>query len=173
MVAKGSTMGPVEDTPPPFAKDERLLTPRFMVASALGTAAALLALGLPTAIIPSPFFTRMTPTEAFNVVVWLASAPLIGVLLATYIAPAWQRSPHARHLGAGAPTTFGGVAAFLAIGCPICNKLVVAALGVNGALSVFAPLQPLIGAASVGLLGATLWWRVRQLRRTCARCAST
>lgn len=60
--------------------------------------------------------------------------------------------------------------AFLAIGCPICNELVVAALGVSGALTVFAPIQPLIGAASVGLLGVTLGWRVRQLTSDCPRC---
>jgi len=37
------------------------------------------------------------------------------------------------------------VLATFAIGCPICNKLVVALLGVSGALTCWAPLQPLIG----------------------------
>lgn len=103
-------------------------------------------------------------------VVWLASAPLMGALLATYLARPGRRAAHPGRLGGGAPTTLGGIAAFLAIGCPICNKLVVASLGVSGALSIFAPLQPLIGAVSLVLLAATLWWRVRQLRRPCIRC---
>lgn len=69
-----------------------MLTPRFVTASALGTVAALLALGLPTAIIANPFFASMTPTEPVNFVVWLASAPLMGVLLATYLPRAGGRA---------------------------------------------------------------------------------
>ena len=39
-----------------------------------------------------------------------------------------------------------------AISCPVCNKLVVLALGTSGALTYFAPIQPLLGFLSVGLL---------------------
>lgn len=39
-----------------------------------------------------------------------------------------------------------------AIGCPICNKLAVIALGVSGALAYFAPIQPTLGFLSMGLL---------------------
>jgi len=39
----------------------------------------------------------------------------------------------------------GGLLSFLAIGCPICNKLVVLALGLGGVLRWFAPIQPLLG----------------------------
>lgn len=148
------------------------LDARYWVVAALGTLAALLILGIPTAIIPSPFFVRMTPTETFNLVVWLASSPLIGLLLATYVRP--RDHPAAHRLG-GSQTgraTVGSIAAFLAIGCPICNKLVVAALGVSGALTIFAPLQPFIGAGSVALLGATLAWRLRDRARRCERCAA-
>jgi len=49
---------------------------------------------------------------------------------------------------------------------------VVAALGVSGALTVFAPLQPVIGAASVALLAVTLAWRLRDRVRGCPRCAA-
>jgi hypothetical protein len=44
----------------------------------------------------------------------------------------------------------------LAIGCPVCNKLVVLALGVGGALTYFAPVQPILGFLSVGLLAYAL-----------------
>jgi hypothetical protein len=132
----------------------------------------LLVLGVPTAVIPNPFFIRMTPTETFNVVIWLASAPLIGLLVATYVRPPRHAIGHRRDEPGAGRATLGGVAAYLAIGCPICNKVVVAALGVSGALSIFAPLQPLIGAASVALLGATLAWRLRARARRCERCAA-
>jgi hypothetical protein len=38
-----------------------------------------------------------------------------------------------------------------AVGCPICNKPVVA-IGVRGALNYFAPVQPFLAAGSVALL---------------------
>lgn len=149
---------------------KHLVSRRLVTTSIAGTLLALLALGVPTAIIPNPLFVRMSPTEAFSVVVWLASAPLLGVILATYVTPPRPLHAAAARDGAGVPATVGGLAAFLAVGCPICTKLVVAALGVSGALTVFAPLQPLIGTASVGLLVLTLGWRVRQLTAGCPRC---
>lgn len=145
---------------------------RFWLVAALATAGSLLLLGVPTAVIPNPFFIRMTPTETFNVVVWLASAPLIGLLIATYVRPARQAIGHVTGEQGAGRTTLAGVAAYLAIGCPICNKVVVAALGVSGALSYFAPLQPIISAGSVALLGATLVWRLRDRARRCERCAA-
>jgi len=97
--------------PGSFAALRSTLDGRFWLVTGLATAGSLLLLGVPTAVIPNPFFIRMTPTETFNVAVWLASAPLIGLLVATYV-----RSP--RHAighrgvepGAGR-ATLGGVAA--------------------------------------------------------------
>lgn len=146
------------------------LDARFWFAALIGTLGALIVLGVPTAVIPNPFFIRMTPTQTFNLVVWLASAPLIGLLIATYIRPLGHTAAHPRRETGSGRATLGGVAAYLAIGCPICNKVVVAALGVSGALSYFAPLQPIIGAASVALLGGTLLWRLRDRARRCERC---
>jgi hypothetical protein len=59
-------------------------------------------------------------------------------------APAAQeRSRHA--VGASLLAT-------LAVGCPVCNKLVVALIGFSGALSYWAALQPLLGVLSIMLL---------------------
>jgi len=145
---------------------------RFWTVAVLATVGSLLLLGVPTAVIPNPFFIRMTPSETFNLVVWLGSAPLIGLLIATYVRPPSLALNREQGEPGAARATLGGVAAYLAIGCPICNKVVVAALGVSGALSYFAPLQPIIGAASLALLGSTLAWRLRDRARRCARCAA-
>lgn len=170
MAVRASTTGPLQ--PGSLAALLSTLDGRFWLVAALATAGSLLVLGVPTAVIPNPFFIRMTPTETFNVVIWLASAPLIGLLIATYVRPPRHAIRHRRDEPGAGRATLGGVAAYLAIGCPICNKVVVAALGVSGALSIFAPLQPLIGAASVALLGATLAWRLRARARRCERCAT-
>ena len=145
---------------------------RFWVVALLATAGSLLLLGVPTAVIPNPMFVRMTPAETFNILVWLGSAPLIGLLVATYVRPPSRATRGDRNEPGAGRATLGGVAACLAIGCPICNKVVVAALGVSGALSYFAPLQPIIGAGSLALLGATLAWRLRDRARRCERCAA-
>jgi hypothetical protein len=55
----------------------------------------------------------------------------------------------------------GGLAAYLAIGRPVCNKVALVLLGAGGALTIWAPLQPILGAASLVLLAATLAWRLR------------
>jgi hypothetical protein len=101
---------------------------------------------------------------------------LIGPITATYLAPA---SPPATALAPAAGGIdeprrsllgyAGGVAAFLAIGCPVCNKVALVLLGTSGALSVYAPIQPLIGALSLALLVVTAAWRLR-LRATGNAC---
>jgi hypothetical protein len=142
--------------------------------SGLWTLVTLASFGLVTAIIPNPVFGRGVPVESFAVVVWLASAPLIGMVMATYFAPVPASgairlgndegpsisSPSGRRDGTTLGS-IGGIAAFLAIGCPTCNKIALLLLGASGATSVFAPIQPLIGAASLALLAGTLVWRLR------------
>lgn len=55
----------------------------------------------------------------------------------------------------------GGVLAWFAVGCPVCNKLALLALGYAGAITWFAPLQPVLAAAALVLTGVALVWRLR------------
>ncbi|HEX6888889.1 MAG TPA: hypothetical protein VF143_12360, partial [Candidatus Nanopelagicales bacterium] len=55
----------------------------------------------------------------------------------------------------------GGLLAYLAIGCPVCNKVVLIALGATGAVRIFAPVQPYL--AALGLI-ALAWALVVRLR---------
>jgi hypothetical protein len=74
--------------------------------------------------------------------------------VATYLVP------RACRVGGRART--GGVLSFLAAGCPVCNQLVVLAVGTSGALNYyFRPLQPLPGLASLILLGVASLARLR------------
>ncbi|MBP8882095.1 MAG: hypothetical protein KBG77_13450, partial [Dermatophilaceae bacterium] len=50
----------------------------------------------------------------------------------------------------------GGLLSFLAVGCPVCNKIALLALGYSGALQWFAPLQPVLALAGVALLAWAL-----------------
>lgn len=131
---------------------------RWLVALLAGVAAALV-MGVPTGIVPTSLYTRMTPVLWWNYPVWAASALLVGLTAGTYVRDRARArdaapDPSRRTLGATLLSTF-------AVGCPICNKLIVALVGVSGALSYWAPLQPVLGVLSVGLLATGLVVRLR------------
>ena len=119
-----------------------------------GTLLSALAMGLPTDVVPNPWFTRMTPVRPLDVVLLVLTALTLGVLAATYAQSAAG--------GGGRRGLAGGGLAGLAIGCPVCNKAVVWLLGVSGALTWFGPVQPFIGAVGLGL---AVWAVVARLRR--------
>lgn len=48
--------------------------------------------------------------------------------------------------------TVGGMLGWFAVGCPVCNKIALMVLGYTGALTYFAPLQPVLAVLSVALL---------------------
>lgn len=123
------------------------------------TVGVAVAIGVPSALLANPFFVRMTPVPWWSYAAWAATAVLTGVLAATYVhAPPVATGTQGR---AGIAANLGSV---LAVGCPVCNKLVVAALGVSGALGIWAPIQPVLAAASLALLGWALWRRLSTLR---------
>jgi len=131
----------------------RSWSPRRWV-TALGAAVVVaLLLGLPTDVIPNPVFSRPVPVTWWSVPVLIISSVLAGLLTATYVrdgdAPADDPS---RERAAG----IGGLLTFFAIGCPVCNKLVVLALGTTGALDWFAPTQPWLAGISIVLLAEAL-----------------
>ncbi|GGL59195.1 hypothetical protein [Planomonospora parontospora] len=134
---------------------------QWAVAVTSGMIAALV-IGTPTAIVDTPFFSRMTPVSWWNYPVWIVTAALSGLIVATYVAPGRSKAGQAE----GNKTVVGGVLSVLAVGCPVCNKLIVLALGASGAVSYFAPLQPVLAAASVALLGYAL----RRRLQTMAAC---
>jgi hypothetical protein len=131
------------------------MTARYAATTILASVAVVVVIGVPTDVLPNPWFTRMTPVRPLDVVFLIVTGVLTGALIATVVLPARCGSPKA----AGA----SGVLAWLAIGCPICNKLIVAAIGISGALNVFAPLQPLLGLLSVVIAATALGLRLRSL----------
>ncbi len=130
---------------------------RWLVAGFSALALAL-AMGVPTGVVQTGFYTRMTPVTWWDYPVWIATAALGGLLAATYV---WVERPvdpatdHSRRsVAATLISTF-------AIGCPVCNKLVVALIGVSGAMSYWAPLQPVLGVLSIAVLAGALVVRLQ------------
>lgn len=140
---------------------------RRWVAAVLGALGVAVLTGAPTVMFPNPLFGRMVPVTAWNRPVWVVTSVLAGLLIATYVTPATAQTAAEAADGrdelddATRRGGLGGLVSYFAIGCPVCNKLVVLALGSSGAMSWFAPLQPLLAVASVGLLAWALWTRLR------------
>jgi hypothetical protein len=149
------------------ARSTPWLDPRYLLAAAGGTALGSVALGIPTDVIPNPWFTRMIPAEALNYLFWIGTSVLTGGLLATYTLPRLGTQKLA------VPATGSGFLGLLAVGCPVCNKLVVALLGVSGALTYFAPIQPLLGTVALLLAAGVLIIRLRAFRQACRRPVAT
>ena len=116
---------------------------------------ALLATGIPTDLLPNPLFRRMTPPTWWDRPVWLVSSLLVGLIAATYVHAYDSHGAMGRAVG-------GGSLSYLAVGCPVCNKLVVRLLGLGGALQYFRPIQPLLATAGLALLLVTLALRMRR-----------
>ncbi len=139
---------------------------RWMAALAVAVGTYVI-LGASTAVLANPVFGRSVPPTAWAPEVLLATAILSGLLSATYVrndGPAPIRldvvdpAPGSRAARAGVA---GSLLAYLAIGCPVCNKLVLLTLGTTGALGVYAPVQPYLGAVGVALLALALVVRLR------------
>ncbi|GAA1630487.1 hypothetical protein [Leucobacter chromiireducens] len=143
----------------------RLWGPRqILVALAAALGFALL-LGIATVLIPNPWFSREIATVWWNYPVWILTSLGAGMLTATYLrapgaeAAAEADTPEARR---GARWGLaGGVLSWFAVGCPVCNKLALLALGYSGAITWFAPVQPVLALAGMVLTGAALLWRLR------------
>ena len=113
-------------------------------------------LGIPSDIIENPIFGRPIPVRAIDHVILIASAAMTGLVFGL-------RVPGEVVEGEDRPVFAGGLLAFFAVGCPVCNRFVVTLIGTSGALNWFRPLQPILGAAAIGLLWFAIRKRLRDL----------
>lgn len=120
--------------------------------AAAGTAVlTYLVIAIPTDLIDTPLFMREIPPTWWSMPALVVTAVLSGLLVATYVAvPA--PAPERREKDKGRFGAAGTLIAFFAVGCPVCNKLVLLALGTTGAVQYFEPVQPLLAVLSIGLL---------------------
>ncbi|MEX2562908.1 MAG: hypothetical protein WD358_06595 [Nitriliruptoraceae bacterium] len=162
----------------------RTWSARRWQAAIAGTIGFGLLLGLPTDLVPNPIFGRQIEAPWWAYPAWIVTSILVGLLVATYVreqVPASDTSgrpassnvatvegPAAGDAGGDGPAmtgtekraTAGGLLALFAVGCPTCNALVVLALGANGALAFFEPVQPLLALGGIALLAHALRRRI-------------
>ena len=131
----------------------RSWTSTHWIVAFLGGLTTFLALGLPTDVIDNPVFGRAIDETPWAMPVLLLTAVLSGLLLGTYV----NARPFDRAAKSG---TFGGLLAYFAIGCPVCNKLVLLALGTTGAVNYFEPVQPYLAALGIVALAYAFHRRI-------------
>ncbi len=127
------------------------------------TAVGVVVVAVPTDLIDTPLFGREVPPTWWSWPALLASAVLAGLLVATY-----TRDPGSPDAGPAEAErrsrwwgSAGGLLTFFAVGCPVCNKLVLLALGAGGAMTYFQPVQPALSVLALLLLA---WALARRLK---------
>ena len=109
-----------------------------------------------TAVIENPIFNREIATTNWSVPVIVISSILTGLLSATYVKNGVSdHNPKQLKVG-----SVGALLSYFAVGCPVCNKLVLIALGYSGAIQYFAPIQPYLALAGIALLAFSLRMRM-------------
>ena len=140
---------------------------RWLVAAGATVGYALL-IAIPTDLVDTPVFSREIPPTWWSWPALVVSSVLAGLLTATYVsAPAGTHEggepgqDGAELDGSAKGGYLGGFLTFFAVGCPVCNKLVLLALGTSGALTWFEPVQPVLSLAAIGVLAWALRARLR------------
>jgi len=141
---------------------------RQWLGAVLGAVAVAIMVGVPTDVIPNPVFGRPIDVTWWSYPVLVVTALLGGLLIATYVAPAGpgDQPPSALDVAAERQAKTGGAAgllSFFAVGCPVCNQIVLLALGTAGARQWFEPFQPVLAVLSIALLAFALVWRLRSV----------
>lgn len=154
--------------PWPIELATAIRSPRRAAAALVGAVATAVVVGVPTVVIPNPVFGRALPVTWWSYPVLVAVAVLSGLLIATYVRVEQDDEPPLTDADpASRRGALAGALSFFAVGCPVCNKVVLIALGTSGAVTWFAPLQPVLALASV----AGLVWALRTRAAGLRACA--
>lgn len=146
-------------------------TRRHWLVAVIGGIGTGLLVAVSTALIPTPIFGRAIEAEWWAWPVVIVTSILGGLLIGTYVRdPRFEPEQTGDEESLDKPSKLaltGGVLAWFAVGCPVCNKIVLLALGASGAVAWFAPVQPFLALASVGLL----FWALRTRLINAGSCA--
>lgn len=141
----------------------RAWSARQVLVAAVASLGFALTIGVATVLIPNPVFGRDIPPMAWNYPVWLLASVVTGMLVATYVRPS-STNDDAAEVGGRRESRMGlagGLLTWFAVGCPVCNKIALLALGYSGAITWFSPVQPFLALGAILLSSTALIWRLR------------
>jgi ABC-type sugar transport system permease subunit len=129
---------------------------RRWITAAISAIATGLVISIPTAVLENSFFGRDIAVTAWSIPVIVITSILSGLLFASYVKND-SANVEDTSLKIG---TAGAFFSFLAVGCPVCNKIALIALGYSGAMNYFAPVQPFLALAGIAILAYALIMRL-------------
>jgi hypothetical protein len=129
---------------------------RRWITATVSAIVTALVISIPTAVLENSVFGREIAVTSWSVPVIVITSILSGLLFATYIKND-SANTEDTSLKIG---TAGAFFSFLAVGCPVCNKIALVALGYSGAMNYFAPVQPFLAFAGVAILAYALIMRL-------------
>jgi hypothetical protein len=141
----------------------------FARALPIGMVAGAL-IGIPSDLIDTPLFGRSVASRPIDYVILVITAALIGLIFAIRAEPLTVDEASSTE---DPMPIWGGFVSFLAVGCPACNQVVAALVGTSGALSWWAPIQPLVGVAAIALLVLALRRRLSTYDAAACRLPTT
>ena len=147
-----------------MVKDLRTLPVATWPRAVLFAGVAAVIIAVPSDLIDTPIFGRPVEARWVDYVILAITSALIGLIFAIRPEPVESTELTVATERQGTRTIWGGFVSFLAVGCPVCNQAVVALVGVSGALSWWAPVQPFVGLLAVTLLVYTLRKRLNTYR---------
>lgn len=121
--------------------------------------------GTVTAVWANPFFVRMTPVGHWELAATAMLAALSGATVVFWV-------PRCRIRGAGG----GGLAGFVGIACPTCNKVLMLIFGGPALMAWFDPLRPyltIVGLCAMTIAVYQAWKTFRVTRAETARESGT
>ena len=117
----------------------------LVIASLVGLGFLAL-LGAVTALIPNPIFTRMVQITTWDYLFLI----LLPILLSTFIFLKLENKSKDQK---NEYTAFGAAfVSIFALGCPICNALLISIFSATALLAYFDPYRPVLGLISSVLL---------------------
>lgn len=128
---------------------------RWIVALVSSIITALF-ISIPTAVLENSFFGRDIEVTSWSIPVIVITSILSGLLFATYV----KNDPANGEDTSIKVGTAGAFFSYIAVGCPVCNKIAFLALGYSGAIKYFAPVQPFLAALGVSILAYALMRRL-------------
>lgn len=132
------------------------ISPKLLFYTLFFSIITFLVLSIPTAVIKTIFFTRMTPVYSYDYVFLVINSLLIGFYYALT-----KTSNNSQVCKVEKKSLFGQALAMFGIACPICNKLLVFLLGIPFLLTFLEPVRPFISLASMFIL---LWLIYKKLQ---------
>jgi len=132
-------------------KDKNKSNKKNIIYGICSAIALFLAFGIPTALLPTGIFKRMTDSTMFDYAFLFIVPVLFGYFIYLYL----QRRQTAKKTCAAVS---GLGAGWLAVICPICVKFLVLLFGMSALMTYFDPIRPVFGVVSIVILVVLIYF---------------